>query len=71
MDDRQDQKRNFRRHGNALVKASRLNRTTKFTAVEKADGIIYVQGIEYGRAFNFVIHEATGRMTVAVSLDGL
>ena len=42
-----------------------------FTSVEKNDGLIYLQGIEGRRAFNFVIHEATGRMTVSVSRDGL
>ena len=55
----------------STTKASRLNRATEFTAVEKVDGVIFLQGVEYGRAFNFVIDEATGRMTVAVTLDGL
>ena len=55
----------------STTKASQLNRATEFTGVEKSDGVIFLQGIEYGRAFSFVIHEATGRMTVAVSLDGI
>ena len=55
----------------STTKASRLNRATAFTGVDKSDGVIFLQGIEYGRAFSFVIHEATGRMTVAVSLDGM
>ena len=55
----------------STTKASNQNRSTKFTSVEKLDGLIYLQGIEGGRAFSFVIDEATGHMTVAVSRDGL
>lgn len=55
----------------STTKASNQNRSTKFTSVEKLDGLIYLQGVEGGRAFSFVIDEATGHMTVAVSRDGL
>ncbi len=55
----------------STTKASGLNRSTKFSTVEKSEGLIYLQGIDNGRAFSFVIDEATGRMTVAVSRDGL
>lgn len=55
----------------STTRASNENRSTSFTSVEKVDGLIYLQGIEGGRAFSFVIDEATGRMTVAVSRDGL
>ena len=55
----------------STTKASNQNRSTEFTSVEKLDGLIYLQGVEGGRAFSFVIDEATGRMTVAVSRDGL
>ena len=55
----------------STTKASNQNRSTSFKYVEKADGLIYLQGMEGGRAFSFVIHEATGRMTVSVSRDGL
>jgi len=55
----------------STTKASQLNRSTSFAKVEKQDGLIYLQGIEGGRAFSFVIDEATGRMTVAVARDGL
>jgi hypothetical protein len=55
----------------STTKASNQNRSTKFSSVTKEDGLIYLQGMEGGRAFSFVIHEATGRMTVAVSRDGL
>jgi len=55
----------------STTKASGLNRSTEFSNVEKSEGLIYLQGIDRGRAFSFVIDEATGRMTVAVSRDGL
>jgi hypothetical protein len=55
----------------STTKASSQNRSTKFASVTKDEGMIYLQGIEGGRAFSFVIHEATGRMTVAVSRDGI
>ena len=55
----------------STTKASNQNRSTKFTSVEKLDGLIYLQGVEGGRAFSFVIDGATGHMTVAVSRDGL
>jgi len=54
----------------STTEASDLNRSTAFTSVVRADGLIYLQGIEGGRAFSFVIDEATGLMTVAVSRDG-
>jgi hypothetical protein len=54
----------------STTKASGLNRSTDFSAASKADGLIYLQGIEGGRAFSFVIDETTGRMTVSVARDG-
>ena len=55
----------------STTQASNENRSTKFTSVQKLDGLIYLQGIEGERAFSFVIDVKTGRMTVAVSRDGL
>ena len=55
----------------STTKASNQNRSTSFNSVAKSDGLIYLQGLEAQRAFSFVIDEATGRMTVAVSRDGL
>lgn len=55
----------------STTKASGLDRSTKFTKSERKDGLIHLQGVEGGRAFSFVIHEATGRMTAAIARDGL
>lgn len=55
----------------STTKASQQNRSTPIAAISRADGNIYLQGIEGGRAFSFVIHEETGHVTVAVSRDGL
>ena len=55
----------------STTEASELNRETTFDKVEKSNGLIYLQGTENGRAFSFVIDEATGRMTVSVARDGL
>lgn len=62
---------NTRKKTISTTKASNLNRSTAFSSVERVDGLIYLQGIEGGRAFSFVIDEESGRMTVAVSRDGL
>lgn len=55
----------------STTKASGLNRSTTFTSVSRSDGTLFLQGVDAGRAFSFVIDEATGRMTVAVARDGL
>lgn len=55
----------------STTKASSRNRSTAFSTVSKQAGLITLQGTEGGRAFSFVIDEASGRMTVAVSRDGL
>jgi hypothetical protein len=55
----------------STTKASNQDRSTAFTSVERVEGLIYLQGIEGGRAFSFVIDEESGRMTVAISRDGL
>ena len=55
----------------STTRASGLNRSTEFAKTQRIEGLIYLQGIDRGRAFSFVIDEATGRMTVAVSRDGL
>ena len=55
----------------STTKASEDNRSTAFSSVSKEDGLIYLQGIEGGRAFSFVIEEAGGHMTVSVARDGI
>jgi len=55
----------------STTRASGLNRASEFTRVAHAGGTIYLHGIEGERAFQFVIHEGTGKMTAAVSLDGI
>ena len=55
----------------STTKASGLNRSTQFSKVEQDQGLIYLQGIDGGRAFSFVIDVASGRMTAAIARDGL
>jgi hypothetical protein len=54
----------------STTQASGLNRTTAVASVTRADGFIYMQGVDTGRAFSFVVNEATGHITAAVSRDG-
>jgi hypothetical protein len=46
-------------------------RQTPIRTLERADGEIYVQGIENGRAFSVVIDEASGVASIAIAADGL
>jgi MinD superfamily P-loop ATPase len=55
----------------STTKASEENRKTAIANVSRTDGFIYLQGVENGRAYSFVIDEQSGRATVAVSRDGL
>ena len=55
----------------STTKASAQNRSTPIASLTRSDGAIYLQGIEGGRAFSFVIDEATGHVTVAVARDGV
>jgi hypothetical protein len=54
----------------STTKSSDESRSTTFTSVQKTSGLIFLQGIENGRAFSFIIEEISGRMTVAVARDG-
>jgi hypothetical protein len=52
------------------TEASGENRVTPIKNLERKDGVIYLQGVEGGRAFSFVIVEATGSLAVAVATEG-
>ena len=55
----------------STTKASERNRATAIQSVSRSEGRIYLQGVDIGRAFSFVIDEESGRATVAVSRDGV
>lgn len=55
----------------ATTAASGLNRSTPIKNLERVDGLIVLQGFEMGRAFSFVITEATGRASIAVAREDL
>jgi len=55
----------------STTRASGENRSTPIGKPNRADGLMFFQGIEQGRAFSFVVHEQSGHLTVAVSRDGL
>ena len=50
--------------------ASELNRATPINHVDRRDGAMVLQGFEMGRAFSWIITEATGQVTVAVAFEG-
>ena len=53
----------------STTKASGENRSTKVqTSSDETE--IFLQGIENGRAFSFVIDQATGLLSAAISSDG-
>lgn len=53
------------------TKSSEEARTTAFSSVSRNAGQIFLQGVENGRAFSFVINEITGSLTLALSRDGV
>ena len=55
----------------STTKASGQQRSTEFSAVESDDEVIYLQGIDGGRAFSFVIDEITGILTASIARDGI
>ena len=61
----------FKRKKLGTTEASGENRTTPIKNIERAEGTIFLQGIEQGRAFSFVIDEKTGMLSVAVARDGV
>ncbi len=55
----------------STTRSSDENRSTPIRTLQREGGKIFLQGIEAGRAFSYVIDEASGLVTVAVSRDGL
>ena len=53
------------------TEASGLNRSTTFKGVVRDKGLIFLQGVEGGRAFSFVIAEDTGFLSVGVAAEGM
>jgi hypothetical protein len=54
----------------STTKASGQNRSTPIRTLEREDGLIFLQGIEAGRAFSFVITEKTGMASIGVAREG-
>jgi hypothetical protein len=54
----------------STTKASGENRSTPIRNLQREEGQIYLQGIENGRAFSFVINEQSGMMSVGVAKEG-
>jgi hypothetical protein len=50
--------------------ASGQNRVTPIATLVRDNGHIYIQGLEGGRAFSLVIHEASGELNAAVAASG-
>ena len=55
----------------ATTEASGENRSTPIRNQERAEGKIFLQGVQLGRAFSFVINEQTGIASVAIAADEL
>jgi hypothetical protein len=55
----------------STTKASGQSRSSPFKNLQREDGAIFLQGVEKGRAFSFVIEEASGDLSAAVARKGL
>ncbi len=55
----------------STTRASGENRSTPIVSMTREDGNLIMQGYEKGRAFSFVISEATGLLSAAVARDGI
>jgi hypothetical protein len=55
----------------ATTKASSENRETPILTLERSEGLVFIQGIENGRAFSFVVEERTGIFSAAVARMGI
>jgi hypothetical protein len=54
----------------STTKASGEARSTPIKNMERADGMLVLQGFEMGRAFSFLITEKTGMLVVSVAREG-
>src|SRR5215471_7339241 len=54
----------------STTKASGENRSTPIRTQLNEGGFLYLQGVEGGRAFSFVIEEKSGDASIAVATDG-
>ena len=54
----------------STTKASGEDRSTPIRTVLRENGEIFLQGVEAGRAFSFVIEEDTGTASIAVAREG-
>jgi hypothetical protein len=52
------------------TQASEEHRQTPFKNFERAEGLIFLQGVERGRAFSLTIDENTGLASIAVAKNG-
>jgi hypothetical protein len=55
----------------STTKASGSFRKTPIKHIERDNGLIFLQGVEGGRAFSFVITQQTGFASVAVAREGI
>lgn len=55
----------------STTKASDEIRESPIGNLTRAEGLIVIQGLELGRAYSFVINEKSGRLSAAVSRDGI
>ena len=55
----------------STTKASGENRVSPVKNAERHDGAIFLQGVERGRAYSFVITEETGMVSVAVAREDI
>jgi hypothetical protein len=53
------------------TEASGENRSTPIKGIVREKGLIFLQGVEGGRAFSFVITEETGFLSVGVATEGM
>jgi len=52
------------------TKASGENRSTPIKNLQREDGMVFLQGVERGRAFSFAIEEETGFLSAVVASSG-